>query len=299
MELLRLYTTNASQTRINLLYDAVNQELIKPTAQQIGKKIMIKAHDDSLSCLINPDKYKSKKDAPIIFHTIAQGIAEYTMTHIERSLLRQLIRHAHKQYESQEVAIIEEYCLSIINHHEVDAGSSRTTRKAKLAAAFNDYLATHHVMNVDGFIQFRMPRYKEELLEVVNYAVEEYIMDRQYQEFITLLQYFVLLQDKKVSEVHIIHKEGSNFIILDEHFQPIEKKKTEDFVMALLDKDLNYEDMVISSLISISPGKISIHTREKELQIIKTIQQIFENRTVICEQCHVCLPVHEQFSLDH
>lgn len=301
MELLKIYMSDASPERMSLLYDEISVRLNDPMVQHLNNKIQVEKYGRNLSLRCMPTKFKMKKDAPILFRMIGQSIACFVIKEIEPTLFKQLIRQGHKQFSREEVAIIEQYCINIIDSsdYEMESNSSRTKRQAKLASDFTKHMTDHQVMHIDGFITFRLPSYKEELKEVVEYAVEEYIMDKQYQEFITLLQYFVLLQDRKVPAVHIIHKEGSNFMILDEHFQPIEKKKTEDFVMELLDKDLNYEDMVISSLISISPEKICIHTRTKELQIIRTIQQIFENRTEICERCSVCHPVHEQYSLDH
>jgi hypothetical protein len=60
------------------------------------------------------------------------------------------------------------------------------------------------------------------------------------------------------------------------------------FKLEVLDKDINFEDMVVSTLIAVAPATIRIHTREPELLIIKTIIQIFEGRTVLCSYCRDC-----------
>lgn len=56
----------------------------------------------------------------------------------------------------------------------------------------------------------------------------------------------------------------------------------------MLEKEINFEDMIISTLITVSPQQIYIHTREPELQVIKTIKQIFENRVELCGYCRLC-----------
>ena len=47
-------------------------------------------------------------------------------------------------------------------------------------------------------------------------------MDRQYQEFISLLQYFVYIQEAKIPAAHLIHKGGHEFVILNDRMEPID-----------------------------------------------------------------------------
>ena len=54
------------------------------------------------------------------------------------------------------------------------------------------------------------------------FAVDEYVMDQQYQEFISLLKYFVRMQEVKLPIVHVLHKGGSEFALYDEQFRVLE-----------------------------------------------------------------------------
>jgi hypothetical protein len=56
----------------------------------------------------------------------------------------------------------------------------------------------------------------------------------------------------------------------------------------MLETEMNIEDMVISSLISVSPKHITIHTRQPDMQVIRTIETIFDQRVTICERCVSC-----------
>src|SRR5690606_18493691 len=78
-------------------------------------------------------------------------------------------------------------------------------RIAKLANAIETYLAEEPFMHVEGFLRFRAEAYLEELRDTVAYAVDEWMMERQYQEFLSLLKYFVYIQDAKVPEAHVVH----------------------------------------------------------------------------------------------
>jgi putative sporulation protein YtxC len=115
-------------------------------------------------------------------------------------------------------------------------------------------------------------------------------MDKQYQEFISLLQYFVYIQDAKIPSAHLMHQGGHQFILLNDQFKPIETTQLDTwFTIEMLDKEVNFEDMIVSTLITVAPQQIYIHTREPEAQIIKTIMQIFEGRFSICDYCRQCV----------
>jgi putative sporulation protein YtxC len=300
MELFRISTMNATKEKMSILYKEINQELSHLHTHQYAKKINLIIQSSELCCIAQYPHFQLKRDAEPIYNKVSKGIAEYVMKEIEQPMIRQLIKIDHKEYDKHEISSIEKYCIQMINQSSLEdsAEDARFCRKQKLADAFEQYLLQHTYLNIEGFIHFRLADYKEDLREVVEYAVDEFVMDKQYQEFISLLKYFVYVQDTKIPEVHIIHKKGSDFMILNDELKPMENKKVEGFVVEMIDKDINYEDMIVSTLISISPKKVYIHTREKELQVIKTIQQIFEDRTELCEDCHICHPVLEKYSLD-
>ncbi len=137
----------------------------------------------------------------------------------------------------------------------------------------------------------------EELHEVIDYAVDEFLMERQYQEFISLLKYFVYIQEAKTPAAHLMHKGGSEFTILNDQLQPIDANQFDSsFSIELLDKDINFEDMIVSTLITVSPEQIYIHTREPDVQIISTISQIFLKtvsrsvRTAVPVKFHWAIP---------
>ena len=53
---------------------------------------------------------------------------------------------------------------------------------------------------------FRLQSYEQELREMAEYAVDEFMLDQQYEEFVSLLKYFVYFQEPKMPLVHVIHK---------------------------------------------------------------------------------------------
>ncbi|MDR5568243.1 putative sporulation protein YtxC [Paenibacillus larvae] len=231
---------------------------------------------------------------------IAQALAEHIVMEEEKHLVKAFITEGLKKLPSANLEMIHDFCIELLNGEgesaelgkkEGVAYSSSFRRQQKLADAVETYLQENRRLHVEGFMRFRLNDYMNDLREVVEYAFEEYRMEQQYQEFIALLKYFVYIQETKIQAVHLIHKGGHEFTILDEQLKPIHTGTTETSItLEMIEKDMNFEDMIVSTLITVSPENIYIHTREPELTIIKTIMQIYEDRTTLCSYCRQCQP---------
>src|SRR5690606_17164234 len=108
-------------------------------------------------------------------------------------------------------------------------------------------------LDVGGFLTFRLRAYQDELRDMIEYAVEEHISNEHYKEFIALLKYFVHCQTEKIPEVHLIHIRGNDWLIRDHHHRPIELTQSNEVVVETVDRELNYEDRLLSTLIAVSP----------------------------------------------
>jgi putative sporulation protein YtxC len=226
---------------------------------------------------------------------LAKSLAAYFISQQEIKLLSHLISHEFSYQNEHEMNKIMRYCDQMLNNEDDSlyvADHGRIRRMMTISNEIKQFFKKNNDLNVDGFLEFRLKEYKEELHEVVEYAVDEFIMDKQYQEFIALLKYFVFIQEAKIPVVHLMHKGGHEFVMFNEQMTPMDLKATEDsFKIEILDQEFNFEDLVVSTLISIAPQEIHIHTREPQVQVIQTISQIFENRVHICEYCRQCKPI--------
>ena len=225
---------------------------------------------------------------------IGRVLADFIVDECEEELLRRLIRKD-KRYSEGEREEILAYCRQLEEVSDfapaalAEASPGRARKRSLLLQDLEDCLRPGATLDLDGFFRFRLKHYGAELREMLEYASDEYLMDQQYKEFISLLRYFVYVQDSKMPLAHIIHQGGHNFLLLDSELNPIDTEKLDTtYRVEFMDKDYNLEDMIVSSLLTIAPERICIHTREPELPVIKTLAQIFENRTEICELCRSC-----------
>lgn len=225
-----------------------------------------------------------------VLKSAANVLSAFIMEHVETKLLREVISGPYHYEEPHDVQAIEKYCAQLLNQSEEAEGmpKPRIRRQEKVAQLILAYLELNNELNIQGLIRFRLTEYRDELKEVVEYAIDEYIMDQQYQEFIALLKYFVYIQDAKIPVAHLMHHGGHEFTLLNEKMAPIDTKEFDSFTVELLDREINFEDMIVSTLISVSPQNIYIHTRDPEEQVVKTIMQIFEDRARVCTSCIGC-----------
>ncbi|PYI57434.1 putative sporulation protein YtxC [Paenibacillus flagellatus] len=243
-----------------------------------------------LRCVAALPEFQLNVSGTPVIRSAAETVAAYVLDEMERKLLRDIVVGQYHYDDEAEVASIEQYCRQVLNQPEpsADMPKPRQRRQNKIADALTAYLEEHNGLNLIGFIRFRLADYMNELCEVAEYAIDEYIMDQQYQEFISLLKYFVYIQETKIPVAHLMHRGGNEFTMYNDQMKPIDTDQFEGFTVELLDKEINFEDMIVSTLISVSPQQIVIHTREPEEQVIKTILQIFENRARVCTYCKVC-----------
>ena len=70
-------------------------------------------------------------------------------------------------------------------------------------------LEENEEINIQGFITFRMKELREDIEEIIDKVVEEYMVEKEYKEFVKLLKYFVDIQESRIDEINI-YIQGDN-----------------------------------------------------------------------------------------
>lgn len=245
----------------------------------------IRLSRQTLTCTVFANESRPKKrEASALYRTFGRVMAEFVLQDLKRDLITKCIRHKYRSFDPEELEKLESYCMDIIQEEAKAPGhqQKREAKQSDVAERFSSYVAEHDFLHLEGFIRFRMKDYCAELEAVMDYAADEWLVERQYQEFISILKYFVCSQEIKRPAVHIYHCQGSEFVVLDEQFRPIETCADDRLVVETVDREINLEDMIISTLITVSPKTVYIHTKEPDMQVIRTIRMIYEERAVLC-----------------
>ncbi|MBP2002183.1 putative sporulation protein YtxC [Paenibacillus shirakamiensis] len=218
---------------------------------------------------------------------VSHALAEYVIEEKEVDIIKRLISKEYDVADTIKRTSIENTCIRLLSSEE-EGSENRQRRVKQLASQFRNFIEEYAIIHVEGFLSFRMKEYLDKIRETIDFAVEEYILDKQYEEFITLLQYFVHFQETQIPIVHLMHKGGGEFTIIDDMGTPIDASRVEGVIARMTDHDLELEDVIVSSLITLSPKKIVIHTRDPDIQMISTIRQIFGDKIEMCGYCPEC-----------
>lgn len=231
---------------------------------------------------------------PDVVQVAAQAIAALIVRRLEPALLEKLIARRVMDMGEEEWQELLQLGIRMLHGSEDGDTGLTASRQAGIIRRVAAWLREQPNLDVHGFYRFRLPDYRMDVAEAVDAALEEFAADRQYREFIALLKAFVYFQEVKIPIANVIHCGDNRYAMLDHRMQPLEQCGSQEVTVEEVDRAVNYEDMIVSTLISASPRHIFIHTREPDTLSIRTIRHIFEGRTSLCTDCHLCRPLMER-----
>ena len=236
----------------------------------------------------------SEKDTDQIFkHYIADVVSDVIINRWEKNIISNIIKENYYYFNDEEKGTIFDYTIKKLDHIEENPEDSllyRLSRKSLVLQKLVEYLHSNSQIIVEGFIRFRLKEYIHELKSAIEKAVDDFMMEREYKEFIRLLKYFVDIQEPRVDQVHVLMKPSGFFKLLDGQNNNINNEYLEGFIFDLGDSDINHEDLLISALITIAPNRIVLHFKEnpKIAHMVDTIRNVFGNRATQCSGCDLC-----------
>lgn len=146
-------------------------------------------------------------------------------------------------------------------------------------------------LNIKGFITFRMKELREDIEDIIDKIVEEYMVDKEYKEFVKLLKYFVDIQDSKIEEINIYIQENGDYSLKDGYGNDIFQEFIKEISECKIETEAKVEDIIISGLITNAPKKVIIHKKENCLnkEFIETIINVFGEKVSLCTGCPGCI----------
>ncbi len=225
---------------------------------------------------------------------VADVLSDLIMCKWQKNMLGDIIRENYYYFGEEERRTIFQHALRYLEDYETEEINSiiKIRKKRRVLSKLREFLSSYNQIVVEGFIRFRLKEYIKELEEAADKAVDDFLMDREYKEFIQLLKYFVDIQDSRTDVVNVVMKPNGSFMLYDGQNRVINNSYLEGFIFDLTDSEINYEDLLISALITIAPREIMFHTGKAENtpNTLETIRCIFSNRVVLCKGCQLCAP---------
>lgn len=214
-------------------------------------------------------------------------LSEYIIDRYETKFARQILD---KNFEHLTQKAKREILKNIILFSD-DKTIGYDARKRIILTALYDCLKENKKFYLDGFISFRLREYEFMLYTLLEKLVDDYNKRKEYEEFIELLRYFVSVQSPRPALLNVVVNPDNSYSIYDENEKDITANCVTEFIESeVLLTENDYDDLLISVLITAAPKKIVIHNAEniKNDDLFITIKKVFE-RVEYCIGCDLCL----------
>lgn len=211
-------------------------------------------------------------------------ITEAILEFYEEKLIYQILNYNYFYFDEYERLQICDNCMDMIENEEEAMINSR---KEIIQRALFSYIQEHKSMILEGFVNFRLKEYMSYLDNTIDNAVNQFIIEKEYNEFINLLKIYIDSKPAECDILHLIYINGES-ILLDREKNIVSVSENILNSKYLSDISFSSNDFALNTLLSLLPAKIEIHEIGVEDEFIDTIKQIFEGRVSVCKDCNIC-----------
>lgn len=218
---------------------------------------------------------------------LANALAETILHHWEKKHVSQIIRKK-EHLNEQNWQAVSDKALEYLNKGLGQVQGYTVNRKTSLVTQILSCLDQSSVFDIEGFLRFRAKEYKGEVNKAVEYALDEFVIETEYTEFILLLKSFVDSQKPQLEYLHVGMTPYGKFHLYNNEGVKVTHQFLEDYQLDNV-HELGYEDLLVSALISVAPRQVMLHIRyEGYKDTLKTIRSVFGDRVIDCPGCALC-----------
>lgn len=202
-------------------------------------------------------------------------LSNYIVNYCEKNFVQQQLTFDFFYFSPQEKKLIQESTIKSLNLE------SNVERKFSiLQDSIIKYFTNNTSCNLDGFINFRLYNYKSFINLVLETVINDYVLQKEYSEYVNLLQEYIKMQIPQSESVHLVYSTEKK-VLLDDSKNVI--ANTSNPQIYLSDISFSSNDFILNSLLSLLPKKLYIHLNSEEDNFIKFIKLIFKDKFIICE----------------
>ena len=225
-------------------------------------------------------------DRELFYTKLATILSYLVIDYFETNIIKQILNSNYFYFEKSEFNAI----LNLCEENLCDSSEfTLPNRQLLLFDIFYKYISTHHSIVLSGFINFRLSNYRKLLENLIDLSVNEFIIEREYLEFVSILKLYINSQPSSDMIIHVISFE-SKILLLDDNMRKISIDKNSLNAKYLSDVSFSNNDYILNTLLTLLPKKIHLHviSASGNSEFLSTLQLIFENRIDICYDCNIC-----------
>lgn len=229
------------------------------------------------------------KDEESFSYFLSELITEVILEFYEEKLIYQILNYNYFYFDEYERIQICDNCMNTIENDYMEVAENRKNinRKQMIQKALLSFIQESKSMILDGFVNFRLKEYMSYLDNIVDTAVNQFIIEKEYNEFINLLKIYIDSKPAECDILHLIYINGES-ILLDADKNIVSVSENILNSKYLSDISFSSNDFALNTLLTLLPAKVEMHVIGIEDEFIDTIKQIFEGRVSVCKDCNIC-----------
>ena len=220
------------------------------------------------------------KEIETFENILADIISETIINLFEEKIVIRMISSNYFYFDEYEKKTILE------NYKEL-AKIQEKEKQETLYQEVRKYIENNNKIVLEGVINFRIQRYKILLDEMIDMSVNQYIIEKEYTEFISLLKNYINSSNSGIKLLHLVYANGES-ILLDDNKNIISISDNIFNAKYLSDITFSSNDFALNTLLNLIPESLEIHIIDVEDEFIETLKKIFEDRVNICKECNIC-----------
>lgn len=224
------------------------------------------------------------KDSTLFYNKLSNIITNCIINFYEEKIINHILNYNYFYFDFYEKSQITKECIQLLDIKET---SDFTYRKECILNNVFEYIMEHNSMILSGFVNFRLQDYMKSIDSAVDIAVNKFILEKEYKEFIELLKLYIKSKEPNISSIHLIYM-NEDSILLDENKNILAISQDVFNAKYLSDISFSSNDYILNTLLDLIPKEINIHLIQEDDEFIKTLKLIFENRIHICNDCDIC-----------
>ena len=213
------------------------------------------------------------------YNVFSNLLSNFIINNFEKKFILQQLTFDFFYFSKSEKKEILTYILAKLN------SEINFNRKISiLQNAIINFFTNYSKCNLDGFINFRISDYKNFINLLLEKEINDFVIKKEYCEYVNLLQEYVAMQQPQTNTVHLIYSDTEKFL-LDNSKNIISTNTNQKYIS---DISFSSNDFILNSLLSFLPKKIIIHLNTKKDNFINFLELIFKDRFIICSNCDIC-----------
>lgn len=223
---------------------------------------------------------------------LKDALAHVLLYLYEEKYLRRMLIQEFYFTEEQELEALIKYARFLLNDgdilEEVEVSDIHSERVKQIKQELHLYLVDAEALHLEGFFRFRLKQMWMSYNKIIENAIDEYMLEKEYRDYINYLRGLVRDRQMQVPYVHLFYREEENYLFLDERGKEMDFEQLYTYSKDSGDLDIMYDDQLISRLIAVNPNQIQLHNLHGNHHIAMSLKNIFEERLAICTGCSMC-----------